>query len=161
MDITARKMISQFSFKAQLSRPGHALIVMHVAANKDHATVLLQTADGQPYFLMSDHMCVICDQDNPGELAYYDGGTVQWGLFQSVDNRTNADFEMSFIGTNVPPSIVLDVRFIIQGSVAIMTNLAYSTYDNKLKISSARGSVEVALTKDDPMIPSVWLRSKF
>jgi len=152
VDIIAPKMIDRFSFKAQISRPGHPLIVMHIAADHDHATVLLQTADGQPYFLMADHLCVICDQDNPGELAYYDGGTVQWGLFQSVD-RTNADFQMTFIGTNVPSAVIFDLRFIIQGSLAKMTSMIYLSDNNTIKISSSRGSVGVTLVKDDPNNP--------
>ncbi len=148
-NIIAPKLIDRFSFKAQLSRPGHPLINMQIAANREHATVLLQTPDGLPYLLMADHLCVICDQDNSGELAYFNGGTVQWGLYQSVD-RTNADFQMNFIGTNVPPAVVFDLRFIIQGSVAKMTSLAYLSDDKKIKISSSKGSLEVALAKDDP-----------
>jgi len=148
ISIITPKMIDRFSFKAQLSRPGHPPVVMQVAANPDHATVVIQTPAGQPYFLMADHLCAICGQDNPGQLDFYDAGTVRWGLFQSLD-RTNADFQMSFIATNVPPAIVFDLRFIIQSSIAKMTSLAYSTNDNKIKITTSRGSLELQLAKAD------------
>jgi hypothetical protein len=45
------------------------------------------------------------------------------------------------------------VRFIIQGCIAKMTSLSYSTNDNKIKFSTSRGSVTVTLVKDDPNDP--------
>jgi hypothetical protein len=57
---------------------------------------------------------------------------------------------MTFIGTNVPSAVVFDLRFIIQGSLAKMTSMAYLSDDNKIKISSSKGSLEVTLAKDDP-----------
>src|SRR5690348_10484331 len=66
VDILAPKMIQQFGFKALLSRPGHPITIMQVAANKGHTTVLVETSGGQPYCLMADHLLVICDPDHPG-----------------------------------------------------------------------------------------------
>ncbi|HUZ06576.1 MAG TPA: hypothetical protein VMV89_03730 [Candidatus Paceibacterota bacterium] len=145
VDIVAPKMIRQFGFKAELSRPDHPTTVMRVAANENHTTVLIETSEGQPYCLMADHFLVICDSDNPGGLAYCDGGTVLWGLFQSMD-RTNTSFQMMFVATNVPPAAILDLSFVIKGAFAEMTNASYQAGSRTIRIQTKWSSREIELS---------------
>jgi hypothetical protein len=144
--------IQQFVFKAQLSLSGHPTTVMQVAANENHTTVLIETSEAQPYCLMADHLLVVFDPDNPGGLAYYDGGTVLWGLFQGMD-RTNTSFQMTFMATNVPPAAILDLSFLINGAFAKMTNASYEASSRTIRIQTTRGSEEIQLSNDDPFNP--------
>ena len=146
VDIVAPKMIQQFGFKARLSRTGHPMTVMQVAANKDHTTVLIETSEGLPYCVMTDHLLVICDPDRPGGLAYYDEGTVLWGFFQSMD-RTNASFQMTFMPTNVPPAAILDLSTSIKIVWAKKTSVSYLASDETVKILTRKSSLEVRLSK--------------
>jgi hypothetical protein len=147
IDILAPRMIQQFGFKAQLSRPGHPITIMQVAANEDRATVLVETSGGQPYCLMADHLLVICDPDRPGGLAYYDGGTVLWGLFQGID-RTNASFQMTFMATNVPPATILDLSFLIKSTWSKKTNASYEVGSRTIRIRTMTSLQEIELSND-------------
>jgi hypothetical protein len=147
VDIRAPRMIQQFGFKAQLSRPGHPITIMQVAANEDHATVLVETSGGQPYCLMVDHLLVICDPERPGGLAYYDGGTVLWGLCQGID-RTNASFQMAFMATNVPPVTILDLSFLIKSTWSKKTNASYEVGSRTIRIRTMTSLQEIKLSND-------------
>lgn len=147
IDILAPKMIQQFGFKARLSRPGHPTTIMQVAANEDHTTVLVETSEGQPYCLMADHLLFICDPDHLGGLAYYEGGTVLWGLFQAMD-RTNASFQMTFMPTNVPPATILDLSFVIKSAWAKKANASYEAGSKIIRIQTSTTSQEIELSND-------------
>jgi hypothetical protein len=146
IDIVAPKMIQQFGFKARLSRSGYPMTVMQVAANKDHTTVLIETSEGLPYCVMTDHFLIMCDPDHPGGLVYNDEGTVLWGFLQGVD-RTKAFLQMTFLSTNVPPAAILDLDFSIKSMWAKKTNVSYLASDETVKILTRKSSLEVRLSQ--------------
>lgn len=147
VNILEPRMIQQFGFRARLSRPGYPATIMQVAANEDHTTVLVETPEGLPYCLMADHLLVVCDPDYPGGLAYYDGGTVLWGLFQGID-RTNASFQMTFMATNVPPATILDLSFLIKSMWSRRTNVSYEARSRTIRIQTMTSSQKIELAND-------------
>jgi len=142
VDLLASNLIQEFGFKAQLSRSGHSSTIMQVVAKQDHVLVVVKTSAGQPYCLMADHFLAICDPNKSGGLACYEVGTVLWGLLQSLD-RTNLTFQMTFMATNVPPAAVCDIKYVLQRSLARMTNASYASDDGIVKMSAGKTSVQI------------------
>jgi hypothetical protein len=89
---------------------------------------------------------------NSALVHYYDGGTVLWGLFQSMD-RTNTSFQMTFIATNVPPAAILDLSFLIKDAFAEMTNASYEASSRTIRIQTMWSSREIELFADNPHDP--------
>lgn len=159
MYVKSSKMIRQFGFKALMSRPGLTETVMKVAADTNHVTVVVQSPNGLPYCILSDHFALQCDPQNPGGLLYSTEGTIQWGYYQAPDldkmalSKQQMEFSLTFLPMNTTPSAFLEANHLVKEYLDAATNTTYTASTRTVQLKTKTAELKLILAKSNPEDP--------